>query len=129
MSKQSTPFFDSKIKLQQIGLADLIFRSSFLLQNFKLPFIQERPDSAPATGRPCKAEVRWHGATDKGLVDVRPTVELWGLDSEVKQWHELRSAEEHANLTDTNISEIVLAEDWTSKLRQKHNEAIDNTIL
>ena len=67
--------------------------------------------------------------TDKGLVDVRPTVELWGLDSEVKRWHELWSAEEHADLTDTNLLEIVLAEDWTAKLRQKHNAAIDNTIL
>ena len=125
-AKQSTPFFDSKIKLQQLGLADLIFRSTYLMQNFKLPFIQERPDSAPMTRRPCKAEVRWHGATDEGLVDVRPIVELWGLDSEVKRWHELRSAHEHADLTDTDISEMVLAEDWPSKLRQTHNTAIDN---
>jgi hypothetical protein len=44
--KQSTNFFDRKI------LADRIFRASFLLQNFKLPFIQERSDNAANTGRP-----------------------------------------------------------------------------
>ena len=81
------------------------------------------------TGRPCKAELRWHGATDERLVDVRPAVELWGLDLEVNHWHELRSTKAHVDLTDTVISEMVLAEDWPSKLRQKHEETIDNTSL
>ena len=78
------------------------------------------------TRRPCKAEVRWHGATDEGLVNGRLIVELWGLDSEVKRWHELRSTDEHTDLTDTDISEMVLVEDWPLKLRQTHNTAIDN---
>ena len=61
--KNSTAFFDSKICIDQIGLADLIFCSSYLLQNFKLPFIQERPYTASKVGRPCKAEIRYFGAT------------------------------------------------------------------
>ena len=117
---------DSKIKLQQLGLVDLIFRSTYLMQNFKLLFVQERLDSAPAAGLSCKAEVCWHSATYKGLVDVRPAVKLWGLDSKVKQWHELWSDEEHDDLTETDITEMVLVEDWPSKLRQKHNTAFDN---
>ena len=127
--KQSTNYFDSKIGIQQVGLADLIFCSSFLLQNLKLPFIQERPDNAPSTSQLFKAEVCWHGATDEGLVDVHLTVELWGLDSEVDWWHELRAAEEHADLTDTEILDMVLSEDWPSKLRQKHKECINNSNL
>ena len=61
--------------------------------------------------------MRWHGATDEGLVNVRPTVELWGLDSEVNRWHELRADEQYVNLTDTDTLEMVLAEDWPSNLR------------
>jgi hypothetical protein len=87
--KQATNFFDKRIKINQLGLVDRIFRSSFLLQNFKLPFIQERSDNAATTNRPCKCEIRMYGATDDGLVDVRPEVELWGLDSEIDRWHVL----------------------------------------
>jgi hypothetical protein len=38
--KQSATWFDKSIRIDQIGLADLIFRSSYLLTNFKLGFIQ-----------------------------------------------------------------------------------------
>ena len=47
---------------------------------------------------------------DGGLVDVRPMVERWGLDVEVKRWHKLWSMEDH-DLTDTEVSERVFAED------------------
>ena len=70
--KQATIFFDRKIQINQLGLADKVFRASFLLQNFKLPFIQERSDNAANTGRLCKCEIWLYGATDDGLVDVRP---------------------------------------------------------
>ena len=73
--------------------------------------------------------MRWYGATDEGLVDVRPTVELWGLNSEVNRWHKLRADKQCVDLTETNISEMALAEDWPSKLRQEHNNAIDNVTL
>eukprot|EP00978_Attheya_sp_CCMP212_P004958 scaffold10865_cov67-Attheya_sp.AAC.3 len=33
----------------------------------------------------CRAEIRWHGATDIVLVDVWPNVELWGAEDEIKQ--------------------------------------------
>ena len=74
------------------------------MQNFKRPFIQERPDGASAGNRPCTAEIRWYlCATDDGLVDVRPTVELWGLDAEVKRWRELRLSEYNAALSNLEI--------------------------
>ncbi|EJK68248.1 hypothetical protein THAOC_10592 [Thalassiosira oceanica] len=63
--KISTNFFDKRIKILQIGLADKIFRSSYLLTNFKLGFIQGRVVQTAANGkpvsqppRPCKAEIR-----------------------------------------------------------------------
>lgn len=40
--KQSATWFDKSIRIDQIGLADLIFRASYLLTNFKLGFIQGR---------------------------------------------------------------------------------------
>ena len=128
--KEATNFFDSKIKIQQLGLADRIFRSSFLLQNFKLPFIQERDerDDRAKVGRPCKAEVQWYGSTDDGLVDVRPEVELWGIESEIVRWHELRNMDEHLELTNTDISEMVFEEDWPSKLQKLHLEKIQSQI-
>ena len=55
-----------------------------MLQNFKLEFIQERDDTTN-NARPCKAEIRWYGATDDGLVDVRPMVDLWGMGLEVER--------------------------------------------
>ncbi|KAL7552028.1 hypothetical protein ACHAWF_017126 [Thalassiosira exigua] len=117
--KPSTSFFERRIKIQQIGLADKIFHASFLLQNFKLPFIQGRDDDAPQTDRPCLAEIRWYGATDDGLVDVRAEPELWALESELDRWHELRGKTENARLSDVKISELVLDEDWPAKLRKK----------
>ena len=123
--KQDTGFFDKKIQIQQIGLADRIFYSSNLIQNFKLPFIQERDDDAPKKGRPCKAKIRWYGATDNGLVDVRSDPELWALDSELERWHELKKNPANEHKSDTEISEDIFREDWPSKLEKEHKEKID----
>lgn len=41
-AKNAAGFFDSTVRIDQIGLADLLFCVTFLLQNFKLPFIQDR---------------------------------------------------------------------------------------
>eukprot|EP00978_Attheya_sp_CCMP212_P006738 scaffold15609_cov55-Attheya_sp.AAC.7 len=84
--KQSTRFFNSPISILQFGLADLLFRVGYLIQNFKLGFIQERcpKEGEDSNGRPCHAEIRWHGATDIGLIDVQPNVDLWGSDEEVR---------------------------------------------
>lgn len=116
--KGSASFFDKKIRLDQIGLADLICRSSYLLQNFKRGFIQQHDGNIKQ--RPCKAEIRWHGGEDDGLFDVRPLVDLWGMESEINRWRELRHRPEHSDLSDTEISEIVLNEDWPSRLRKHH---------
>ena len=72
--KNATAWFDKNVKVNQIGIADLIFRSSYLLQNFKLGFIQGQSDLSKqdVQRRPCKAEIRYYGAEDDGLVDVRP---------------------------------------------------------
>eukprot|EP00978_Attheya_sp_CCMP212_P012657 scaffold31656_cov58-Attheya_sp.AAC.1 len=107
--KQSTLFFDSPIAILQLGLSDLLFRIGYVMQNFKLGFIQERfPKEGEdgKNGRPCRAEIRWHGAMDIGLTDVRPIVELWGTQEEVKRWHELRNFETNRDLSDLNISNI-----------------------
>jgi hypothetical protein len=122
--KNSTAFFDRKIRIDQIGLADLIFRSSYLLQNFKLPFIQERNAASPMEGRPCKLEIRWYGATDDGLFDARPYVELWGCDVEVDRWNILRDDPQYKHLVDADISEMVLDEDWPSRLRENHTSKL-----
>ena len=126
--KEHTKCFDSKIQMNQIGLVDRIFRSSFLLQNFRLPFIQERADNAPTTGRPCKAKVRWYGATDDGLVDVRPEGELWGLESDIARWHELRGSDKNKNLSDTEVSKLVFEKDWSTKLQRKHFDKIESRL-
>ncbi|KAL7537784.1 hypothetical protein ACHAXR_008075 [Thalassiosira sp. AJA248-18] len=116
--KNSTNFFDKNIRIDQLGLADLIFRSSYLFQNFKLPFIQERAESGEKkTGRPCKAKIRWYGGTDDGLIDIRPMVVMWGCESEIARWEELRNLAGNESKSDTEISEEVLAEDWPKKLR------------
>jgi hypothetical protein len=77
--KCGTSFFDKAIRIQQLGLADLIFRSSYLLTNFKLGFIQDRDENVQSEfGRPCKAEIRWYGGMDDGLDDFRPLVMFGG---------------------------------------------------
>ena len=126
--KADTGFFDRKIQIKQIGLADKIFRSSNLLQNFSLPFIQDRDPEAPQTGRPCKAEIRYYGGTDDGLMDVRPLPEYWALDSELERWHELRNDESNNHLDDTQISELVFDEDWPAKLRKEHYDKLVQTF-
>lgn len=76
-------------------------------------------------GRPCKAEIRWHGALESGLVDVRADIVLWGTASEIERWHELRDLETNKELSNTEISELVLAEDWPTKLKRIHIEQLD----
>ena len=88
--KRATEYFDKTISVNQLALADSIFRVGFLLQNFKVAFIQERPEGCSNVGRPCVVEIHWYSGMDEGLVGVRPMVDLWGSDSEVKQFHALR---------------------------------------
>lgn len=116
--KNSASFFDSRIRMDQIALADLICRASYLLQNFKLGFIQQHDGTQK--GRPCKAWIRWYGGEDDGLIDIRPHVTMWGTTDEINRWRELRDLPENDKLTDLEISEIVLSEDWPTRLRAEH---------
>ena len=120
--KNSASFFDKRISLHHIGLADLICRCSYLLQNFKLGFIQQH--SGTKKGRPCKAHIRWYDGEDDGLIDIRPFVEMWGTTSEIKRWNEIREMPGNEDLTREEISEIVLAEDWPTRLRKEHIERL-----
>ena len=58
-------------------------------------------------------------------MDIRPAIDFWGTDSETRRWHELRDNSENENLSDTDISELVLQEDWSSKLRKEHVAKLD----
>ena len=126
--KNATAWFDKNVKVNQIGLADLIFRLSYLLQNFKLKFIQGQSDLSKqdVQRRPCKAEIRYYGGEDDGLVDVRPYVELLGNELEMSRWEELRMLSDNIDLSDTEISQLLFREDIVSKLRTRHVEIIES---
>ena len=92
-----------------------------------MPFIQGRSGFADdSAGRPCRAKICWGGASDDGLVDIRPFVVLWRTDTEVKRWYELQGLDENNLLSDTEISELVLDKDWPAKLRARHLQALDD---
>ena len=57
-------------------------------------------------------------------MDVRPEPELWAFDSELRRWNELQNEAVNVSLSNTEISELVLAEDWPSKLAQIHKDKI-----
>lgn len=106
----------------QLGIVSKIVRVGYLLQNFKKAIIQHRPDedqdeSGDGAGRPCRAEVRWYGASDAGLRDVRDNIRLWGLESEIKRHAEL--TEQHRTKSPTEISDMVLDEGISLKKRKQ----------
>ena len=55
-------------------------------------------------------------------------IDLWGLESEIARWHEIRNDEDARDLTDTEASDIVLSEDWPSKLRKIHIQKIETHL-
>ena len=63
---------------------------------------------------------------DEGLVDVRPMVELWGLNAEIKRWQDLRVVEYNTALSNLEISEMVLAKDWPTRLKELHIQNIND---
>lgn len=74
----------------QFGIVSKLVRIGFLIQNFKKAIIQNRdPGEVAGHDRPCRAEIRWYGAFDVGLRDVRPLVKMWGLKCEIKRHAEL----------------------------------------
>ena len=91
----------------QFGLVSPIFNIGYLMQNFRPSFISGH--EGPRLGRPCCEEVRFFGADDGGLMDVRGMPELWATNSQRRR---------HQKLTEvlgftydaTAISELVLSE-------------------
>ena len=118
--KGATLFSNQNIRVDRIGLGDLIFRSSYLLANFRIGFIQGRDNKTTNAARHCKAKFRYYEGTDYGLIDVGKFVDSWGLESEITLWNDLRSKLSNTHLTATDILELVLDEDYPSKLRKQH---------
>jgi len=125
-AKQTGGYFNTPIALTQLGFAPILMRVCFLMQNFRPAYIHgvyvDDPESWQGReSRPCRGEIRWYGATDAGLVDVRGAVDLWGLTQERKRFAELQKLHPEKPLEE--IGEIVLSEDWPTKCRQKlHDE-------
>ena len=114
------------VPCNQFGIISKVVRVGYLLQNFKKAIIQNKdhnPQDAKRN-RPCRAEIRWCGATDAGLVDVRENIRLWGLTCEVDRHEQLSAMDEHKGKTPTEISEIVLAEHWDIKMRKQLYEEV-----
>lgn len=53
------------------------------------------------------------------MIDVRPFIDLWDLESEISRSNELRRKLSNAHLTATDVSELVFDEDWPSMLRKQ----------
>ena len=49
---------------------------------------------------------------------------MWGTTSEIKRWNEIREMPGNEDLTREQISEMVLAEDWPTRLRKQHIERL-----
>ncbi|KAL7537895.1 hypothetical protein ACHAXR_008145 [Thalassiosira sp. AJA248-18] len=109
--KMQIRFLNVLIPCHQFGVITKVVRIGYFMQNFKCAMIQNRDPDVPDTienVRPCRAEIRWYGATDIGLRDVRDNIRLWGLDCEIKLHRELSLMESNKNKSPTEISEMVL---------------------
>jgi len=134
-AKATGGFFKGVIPILQLGLAPLLIRICFFMQNFSPAFIhgvtiKDNVDVEAGVsyadareGRPSRAEIRWYGGTDDGLLDVRGKPELWATKQEHQRFNDLRKANADAT-TDIEIGEMVLKEDWPTRLRQKHRAAL-----
>jgi hypothetical protein len=118
-AKAACNYLDHNVPILQLGLAPLIVKVVYLMQNFRPGWVQGRrkTDDDKLLGRPCKAEVRWYGATEDGLFDARKFPWLWATQSELKRWKELRV--ERPLLDDISISELVLQENIPDHLRNE----------
>ena len=118
----------------QLGVDPLILRVCYLMQNFHLPFIQGRhlteewSDEGPDAKRLCpsRAEIRWYGGSDDGLVDVRGNVSMWGTNREIKRFEDLRSLDEHKDKSDIDIGEMVLEENLIALDAEEHRKFIES---
>jgi hypothetical protein len=105
--KMTNRYFNSKIPINQMDLVSLLFRNGFLFQNFRVGFVIGNQSGSKGSGRPCKGAVRWGGATDSGLIDVRGMPSVWATNSELRRHAELTSA--NPLLLATEVSELILS--------------------
>ena len=112
-AKLATRFFHGVVPITQLGLATQLLRVGYLFQNFKPAFIQNQISKSKQ--RPSRGEIRWFGATDKGLINICPNVELWGTVAEIELHADL--SKQYPSKTPTEISEMVLERDIPTKLK------------
>ena len=119
--KEGIRYLNVLIPTLQFGIISKIVRIGYLMQNFKKAIIQNKDphEAAPTGGRPCRAEIRWYGATDTGLRDVRDNIRLWGLQCEIERFDELVAMEEHKNKSAIEIADLILDERWDLKQRKE----------
>mmetsp|Transcript_41361 Transcript_41361/g.86823 ORF Transcript_41361/g.86823 Transcript_41361/m.86823 type:complete len:197 (+) Transcript_41361:1400-1990(+) len=120
-TKLQIRYLNVLIPCLQFPMISKVVRVGYPLQNFKKAIIQNNipSDNDIPGGRPCRAEIRWYGATDTGLRDVRANVRLWGLRCEIDRHAELSGMEENKDKSAVEISEMVLAERWDLKMRRR----------
>ena len=74
----------------KIGNGGIQQRPSERTSNFRgLLRGQTGEEEVIKAGRPARGEVRWYGATDAGLMDVRWNVRQWGMRCEIQRHAEL----------------------------------------
>ena len=119
--KEGIRYLNVLIPTLQFGIISKIVRIGYLMQNFKKAIIQNKDphEADPTGGRPCRAEIRWYGATDTGLRDVRDNIRLWGLQCEIERFDELVAMEEHKNKSAIEIADLILDERWDLKQRKE----------
>jgi hypothetical protein len=125
-TKMSCRYFNGTIPILQLGLAPKILRVCYLLQNFHPALIHgQSMEGTEDNPRPCRAHIRWYGATDEGLADVRGVVNLWGSKREREHFADL--VVQHPDIDTVEIGEMVLAHDWPTIMRQQHIEIGEGT--
>jgi hypothetical protein len=87
--------------MANIGAATLhqiMPQKNCLLQNFHPALIHgQSMEGTEDNPRPCRAGIRWCGATDEGLLDVRGMINLWGSKREREHFAQLATC--HPNVT------------------------------
>ena len=105
--KNTNRYFNGKVPINQMDLVSLLFRNGFLFQNFRVGFVIGNQSGSRGSGRPCKGAVRWGGASDAGLIDVRAMPHPRATSTELRRHAELSAA--NPRLTALDVSELVLS--------------------
>ena len=90
-----------------MDLVTHIMRVSFLMANFKVPYVHG-VTTGSSNQRECRAAVRYHGSSHEGLEDVRDRPELWATKIDLARHMKLSKA--LPLLTAIEVTEFVLDE-------------------